>query len=292
VQSAPPQASCVLKQFMSLDLNTEPDGRITIPLSVNGHPMQFMVDTGAVISVMGTSPANALGLRQSSLPYGNYLQFYDRVRLTKLVAPDSIVLGGASVHDWQFLVSPDFMLPGDASGLLGADVLRAFDVDIDYAHGKLNLFSPDHCPGQVVYWTKDARASVPMRPDPGWHITIPVTLDGQSLTAIVDTGAADSVMTYEEARDLFGWKDGDPRLKPLGPSQVNGADKNRAFRFPFATMTFEGIEVQNPDIVLVPRSTVVRGAPQLLLGASVLRQLHVYIAYGEKTLYLTGAEAK
>ncbi len=205
--------------------------------------------------------------------------------------PDTVSFGGASFQNWEFLVSPDFMLPGDASGLLGANVLKAFDVDIDYVNSKLSFFDPDHCPGKVVYWTRTPYARVPMQLDSNWHITIPVTLDGQSITAIVDTGADESVMTYEQARDLFDWKDGDPRLKPLGPSVVNGDKRRVAYRFPFSSMTFEGVEVQNPDIVLLPAEQVIHNAP-MLLGASVLRQLHVYIAYKERALYLTGAEAK
>jgi hypothetical protein len=31
--------------------------------------------------------------------------------------------------------------------------------------------------------------------------------------------------------------------------------------------------------------------PALLLGMAELRQLHLYIAYGEKTLYVTAADA-
>ncbi len=266
--------------------------RTTAPLrSVNDHPMQFMVDTGGVFSVLGAAPANALGLKTRSLPFGVDFKFYGRTQITKSVRPDTVSFGGASFQNWEFLVSPDFMLPGDASGLLGANVLKAFDVDIDYVNSKLSFFDPDHCPGKVVYWTRTPYARVPMQLDSNWHITIPVTLDGQSITAIVDTGADESVMTYEQARDLFDWKDGDPRLKPLGPSVVNGDKRRVAYRFPFSSMTFEGVEVQNPDIVLLPAEQVIHNAP-MLLGASVLRQLHVYIAYKERALYLTGAEAK
>ncbi len=36
-----------------------------------------------------------------------------------------------------------------------------YDVDFDFAVGKFNLFSKDHCDGQVVYWTRSPVAVVP-----------------------------------------------------------------------------------------------------------------------------------
>ncbi len=62
------------------------------------------------------------------------------------------------------------------------------------------------------------------------------------------------------------------------------------YRYPFATLTFEGIEVRNPNILILDTGSDSRDA-ELIVGIGVLRQLHLYIAYGEKTLYLTGAEA-
>ncbi len=48
-------------------------------------------------------------------------------------------------------------------GVIGTDLLGKFDVDLDIAHKKLNLFSPDHCKGQVVYWTHGRPRSQPCR---------------------------------------------------------------------------------------------------------------------------------
>jgi hypothetical protein len=63
------------------------------------------------------------------------------------------------------------------------------------------------------------------------------------------------------------------------------------YRFPFDTLSFEGVTVQNPDIDIIPGETYGKLNPQLIIGINVLRQLRVYIAYKEQTLYLTSAEA-
>ena len=56
-------------------------------------------------------------------------------------------------------------------------------------------------------------------------------------------------------------------------------------------MSFGGVEVSNPDITLIPDRKAQLGpqAPDLILGIGILRQLHLYIAYREKKLYLTAA---
>ncbi len=282
----PALQDCTLKLYAKYDLSTETDGRVTIPMVLNGQKVSLMVDTGGVFSVLSQSAANALQLKPKPLPHGLFFEFYGKTRLTQMVDVDSLAIGEAVVPNWDFVLGPDSMFLND-DGLIGANFLKGFDVDIDYAHSKLNLMAPDHCPGRVVYWTSEPYAEVPMDLDANWHITIPVVLDGKSITATVDTGAAQSSMTLEEASRLFDLAENDLRLKRIGRPQSGSAD----YRYPFSSMTFSGVSVLNPDIVLIPKAKVTSGAPPLLLGASVLRQLHVYIAYHEKMLYLTGAEA-
>ena len=49
--------------------------------------------------------------------------------------------------------------------------------------------------------------------------------------------------------------------------------------------------MNNPDLVLVPDqlSRQPDEAPKILLGVNVLRQLHMYVAYKERKLYVTPA---
>jgi len=269
---------CNLLQYASLDLTTEPNGRVTVPAQVNGRTVPFIVDTGGAFGGISSSLASAMGLPRRPWPFGTRIVFYGKVEEKHIVALDTFGLGRLVAKSVPMPVMPDIMLDGDTYGLLAGNVLHGYDVDIDFLHEKLNLFSPDHCPGRVVYWA-DAWAEVPMTLDDTWHIVIPVTLDGKRLKAIVDTGAADTVMTVEHEQELFGYDRS--AFKPVGG----------LFQYPFATLKFEGVEVQHPDIRLIPASAVARGAPELLLGVNVLRQLHLYISYKEKMLYLTAADA-
>jgi len=53
-----------------------------------------------------------------------------------------------------------------------------------------------------------------------------------------------------------------------------------------------GVSVENPDLLLYPRGAMaLPGDPELILGMGILRQLHMYIAYKERKLYVTAASA-
>jgi predicted aspartyl protease len=278
---APSPQSCALQRYTSLPLRTETDGRVSAPLMLNDRTLQFVVDTGGLFGGLSANIASSMGLKSRPFPYGNQFVFYGRVAETRYVTLDRFGLGDLSGTDFEIPLMPASMLEPDEDGLMGGSVLSEYDVEIDFLNEKMNLFSQDHCPNRVVYWTNSPYARVPLELDEAWHISVPVQIDGKTLKATIDTGAGESVMTLEHARDLFGW---DEKSTPV-------AQENGYIRAPFKTLTFEGVQVTNPNIHLLPKAYVSRGAPELLLGINILRQLHLYIAYKEKMLYLTPAEA-
>ena len=99
-------------------------------------------------------------------------------------------------------------------------------------------------------------------------------------------------MSLEAARDLFRWPDENPRLTRAKPAHINGGALVPVYRYPFASLTFEGIQVTNPDIDIIPKKNYDERAAPVILGVSVLRQLHLYIGYKAQKLYLTAAEAR
>lgn len=282
---------CTLQLAAALPMTTGPDGRVTVPASVNNRPVRFLVDTGGTYATIDSSIADELQLPRARAPTqilaGN-------VAMNEMAIVDTLQLGQQRARGFSLIVMPTQTLTPNDDGLVGGSVLSHYDVEFDFAHAKVNLFSQDHCPGAVVYWTKSNYAAVPMQIDKEWHITVPVTVNGKQMTAIVDSGAADSVMSLETARDLFGIDAKDPAMKVVGSAAINGVARTQIYRYPFSTLTLEGVTVNNPEIDLVSRASFFRNysGPQLVLGVGILRQLHVYIAYKEQVLYATPAEAQ
>jgi predicted aspartyl protease len=285
--------ACQLKQFAALPLDTEPDGEVDVPSLINGQKEQLLIDTGSMFSSVSEDAANRYSLERKPIP-GSSFEFVNGIESREFVHIDSFQLGSASLGGADFIVIPDAMVEPDASGMLGPNLLKAFDIEFDFVGGKVNAFLPNSCPIAPVYWTQDAFAEVPMKLDRFWHIVVPAQLDGQAITVLIDTGSERSLMSLEAARNLFGWDEKNPLVKQLPSKSINGGRKAAIYSYPFSTLAFEGIQVSHPDIMLIPQGNLDRrGRPdaQVILGMSVLRQLHLYVGYQAQKLYLTAAEA-
>jgi hypothetical protein len=116
------------------------------------------------------------------------------------------------------------------------------------------------------------------------HIEIPIQVDGHTLTAEFDTGSSQSVMSLEVAHRLFDLDEKSPDMKAVSNSAPY------VYRYPFKMLKFGDVTVSNPDILLIPNN-VSQTRGKFILGMGILRQLHLYIAYGERKLYATAATA-
>jgi predicted aspartyl protease len=271
---------CSLGRYATLPITIDDAGGVTVPIKVDDQQQNMLIDTGGVYSMLTNATAARLGLKPQMM-WGVSFTIWGGRKLDHYVVTHSLEIAGAQVKDKQFVLIPDDLLSPGVDGILGADILKVFDVDFDSAAGKVGLFSQKHCEGKVVYWTHDPIAVVPFRMDDDWHIKVVVQLDGQEVSAILDTGASRSVMSLEAAENMF-------KIDPATLSKNNG-------RYSFKTLTLQDVTVNNPDIILVPndKSQVMGGYRQtnLILGMGILRQLHLYIAYKEHTIYATAASA-
>lgn len=286
LQPAMAEEKCQLIRIASLDMIPGAP-HILVKAAINDQPVTMMVDTGGFATAFTESKAKELGLPVDIEPASGFV-VYGGISLKRFTTFSGFTLGRMKAPRLTYPLLPDGFLPPDVDGILSPDFLANFDADFDFAGGKLNLFSPDHCEGKVVYWTKQPVSKIRLtRKDPV-HITIPVTLDGHEVTALVDTGGGGSaVMSLDTAEDLFDLEDNDPKLVHVpGPNGIKTARK-----YPFKQLTFGDVVVDNPQIILVPDRDAQMGphAPDMILGITILRQLHLYIAYHEKYLYVSAA---
>jgi predicted aspartyl protease len=286
--ASPPAQSCTLGQIASLDMSMEPGGNVDVPVLINDRPVRLTVDTGALISIISSSVADELQLERKRLP-GEFM-LLGGVKSQGLAIASTLKIGHMTGKDMELVVLPaSAFIDFGYEGLLGPDILSQFDVEFDYAHAKLNFFSQDHCDGKVVYWAKNSTyARIPFTFRDKLHISLPVTLDGKTLSAAIDTGAERSIMPLKVAQSL-GVDINAPGVTHEIKS-VNGTALRPLYHYPFGALSLDGINISHPDIDIVPDADM--GGIQLLLGAATLRQLRLYIAYKEKAIYVTPAEAQ
>jgi predicted aspartyl protease len=283
--------ACQLRRITDVDMGVDASsGGVTVPMTVGGHDLTLLVDTGGVYTTITQAMTDAIGLHRQRVSPNVEIKMFGGQLIDHYVEATNVAFGRLTAPRMLFLVLPDSRHPG-IDGLLAPDVMRAYDVDFDFAKAKFSLFAQDHCPGKVVYWIGGTGyAAIPMQLDEVGHIKLPVQLDGKDVDVAIDTGASHSTISLELAEDLFGFDEKSPDLKTVVASAGD-----RRYRYPFKTLTFageddSGITVSNPDIQLVPDADS-KMRHLAVLGMGILRQLHLYVAYKERKLYVSAASA-
>jgi predicted aspartyl protease len=280
-------AKCTLLQAATLNMTFDSLGRVTVPMTLNGREQTMLVDTGGYVSSIMAQTAQALDLKLKSMA-GMKVVMFNGDTIAHYATVDILKLGNMEARRRDFLVFPENQSINGVDGTIAPDLLSAYDVEFDFANAKFNLYSHDHCSGQVVYWTQEPAAKVPLTIDSAGHIMAAVQLDGEPIRAAIDTGAWRTTLELEQAQRVFGKKlDSDLKLDPAEPG---------FYTYPFKSLTLEGLAVANPDVALVSKADAKMfswryDGPRLILGMGIVRRLHLYVAYRERMLYATTATA-
>ncbi len=295
----------------SLDMKIGRSGRPFVPMQINGTEEYMLVDTGGFFSELTEPAVKALQLT----PHRAQIRMLGVTgQKMELSVSAPFTLGHLHADSADFMVSQngselDRDLAG-AGGVIAPNLLTSYDVDFDFAGGKINLLSQKHCDGKVVYWPADVVSVVTMSITNEFHIRVPVKLDGHDYLATLDTGASTTTLNQNYATRDFSLKLGDADTPAHG--KLNSGHDDMVYVHRFQSLAFEGIAVSNPMITLLPDvvtnkmqhlsgdamlrharpagDNIESGLPDMILGADILRGLHLYVAYKEKKLYITPAK--
>ena len=176
-------------------------------------------------------------------------------------------------------------------GTLAPDLLRNFDVEFDFASHTMNLFRPHSCDSKAAYWTGQYIA-IPMEITPAGHTHVDVTLDGETMGAILDSGASTSFMSFGAARRYFDLKVDSPGVTKEGHARGAQGTVMDSYSYGFKSLVMGGVSVTSPHVSLSDSpSMLLNENVGLVFGMSELRFLHLYFAYHERKLYISAADA-
>ena len=292
----PARADCTPKELASVRLS-EAHGYYTLPATVAGTTRPFILDLGSVYSYAWASVIDDLKLDRTNLPRGMSISFRGQ-NVTHLAHAD-VSVGDASENKTELLEVPQSIVTDPAvAGVLGLDFLGNFDIDLDLANDRLRLVSENSCGSGDVSWSKSF-ASVPLRREVSGTIQLPVRLDGKDISAATSMIGEESWMFFDVAADLFGVTKTSPGLTPTRPQW---------FQYPFKQLSIGSVVIEGPRIAIWDNGgrTACRetthpgvadygrrytprcyGASDLTLELPELRQLHLFFAFEERTLYAT-----
>lgn len=292
---------CKLGRVASFDFTD--NGAIIIPVSIEGTSVRMALDTGSPLSAVDPNVANNLHLAQQRVMQGALYNVSGET-VSYIATLHDLGLGRMHASNVHLVVWPSPMSKnGTIGGSLAADLLRHYDVDIDFTTHQVSLFSQDHCPGKVVYWTTDNVAVIPMHVVYSGHVIVPLKLDGQSIDAVLDTGSSYSFISQELASNSFHLSPNSPGMTQI--SEDGGPRGVPVYRHTFKSLELEGLSISNPEITVFENVAKTHEAPvtgtrvgfsgesggntDMILGLNELRHLHLYIAYKEQKLYVSPA---
>ena len=272
-------ASCALDQLATLPILS--DSHLVVVGKLNRSEANFVLDTGAEGEQITPEAAISHGLAHSR---GQARIAGLGGTMTVPLVFANIELGGLEVQR----VVAEAPLPASRmlsyAGLIGADMLSDYDLEVSLPEGRVRLWRARHCAGDYVRWPGPHR-TVPLQKTAGGRLFIPATIDGVRLTAILDTGASATLLSVDAARqrglDLHDL-DSDPAIR------MRGIDGNalETHRHRFNTLSIGSDTFRNPTIAV--------GAPpfkqgDMLLGLDWFRHRRVWISWDSRQVFVQDA---
>ncbi len=248
----------------------------------------MILDTAAGLTTVTSPLVDELGLA----PLGTAPQDLYGAAGSKPVTLYS--LGSVDVAGWRVPAPLTIVLdrvmdiaPG-ARGILGNNVLAAFNVDIDQRRDRLTLLPRGERPrdDRRVRWRKvDAYRTA------GYFMVLTVRVNGVEARGLLDTGANRTILNGPLAEALGLFEGEAAGVEPGAPIRGTTADAAPSLRTTLETLEMGGREWNDLPVAVadlpVFRPLGLDSMPALLLGNDVLKDLRVFIDYGAETVEIS-----
>jgi predicted aspartyl protease len=282
----PAAPDCGLAVVARMPLTVQ-DNLLVVPGGINGSPVSLVVDTGAERTTLSAGAAARLGLPQDPAYRTRALGLGGQTT-TSDVDVTRLVLGGVHFPVTRVAVGT-FRLQNnrglDADGLLGADILLAFDMDIDVPGGALTLYHARECPESAPPWQEPSVEITGVRTRKV-RMLVPFQLDGQDGLAILDTGAGRTVIGVDMARRL-GLND--QTLSADRKIRQTGIGPGDAFAYVHRFKTFRiGPSFESNPLIAVHLAEA--GIGDALIGESFLRNRRVWLSFRNRQMFVSQRE--
>jgi hypothetical protein len=312
--------------------------QVTVPVQINGTEKQFLLDIGTDHTEISAAAArdlklpganqsndallnssgyniggggtttsnfnNGASLNAAMMDVGGSRSAQDYAQRVRVA---DFTIGDATGHNLQLIIANDkeMGLSEPYDGRMTGDFFARYDIEFDFAGKKLTFLTATNCSEkEIVHWPATVVATVPMTIS-GGKMKVPVSVQGRTIDAVINTGSAHTVMRHDIAESL-GLKAGAPDMVPDG--DVRDGLGQPVYVHTFPQISFSGITATNVPVRIQTNSMVhpinrtpILGSraqfaadpaskvPDLAIGMDVLHKLHIYAAFGENKLYMTAA---
>jgi predicted aspartyl protease len=272
--------NCTLTRAAQLPINFD-HSRLQVTITINDQPAQLIVDTGATITSLTKDAAYRLSVQRDT---DHSMEIFgagatDNHLDIGLVA--HIDLDQTRLSDRAVAIMAMSNLDRQNDGLLGADILSKFEVEIDLPQRLLTLWNRGTCANPAPGWASSAQI-VEAQIDARHHIQVPVRIEQSQLSLMLDTGAQSLALNTRAAAQAAG----DAALQaPLGDGIAANNQHYSAWYYRFHEVKFAGQTTQDVPAQIFPRSHF--DEFDGLLGITpLLQNRHFWLSYATSRVYL------
>ncbi|WP_322093260.1 retroviral-like aspartic protease family protein [Paraburkholderia bannensis] len=278
-----PANSCELHVDATLPL-AESEGRFFVNVEINGVEQAMLVDTSSLKTALTPEAADALKLPLDMSSAQTLTGIGTQGEPTYPRVLTSLKLGPTQ---WRDLRVPMFAAHAFSThggivpaGVLGANVLSRYDVELDFPRHTMTLYTAQNCLGRFAPWHGDYQSYSPIYTSEHRFI-MQMALNRHPILAMLDTGATPSLVSRSGAQraslDTNAFQQ-DPQRTGFG---LNGTAV-AFYIHRFDTVQIGAREFQNVKLE-------VSDAPfyaDMLLGMDFLKWRRVWLSYSTGWVFM------
>lgn len=279
------QAACPLIQLADMRLQSR-GNLLFVQASIGDAPVTLLLDTGAERTLLTEAVVDRLGLPRDPQHATQTFGIGSPTVAWDAKLPLGLTLGGTRFPVNRVSVGRfgiDRIAGGSADGLLGADILLAFDIDLDLPAGRLTFYRARRaCPDAGPPWSVPyvGLAGIAAKRD---RLLVPIVLDGVAGMGVLDTGAQRSSMSLRLARRV-GLEEAaladDQTVMAHGASPDRVAVRVHRFR----ELRVGPAVMHGPSLPVVPMP---EGMGDALVGADFLHGRRVWLSFATRHMFVT-----
>jgi predicted aspartyl protease len=256
-----------------------------ITLFANGAAVTLLLDTGAQTTVLAPDAAERVGARPPRVEFPREMQGIAGSLRTSEVELQSFTMGGVAMPWRRVRVAPLYVTSAFSvrlDGVLGADTLSSFDIDIDLSGRRLVFYQKQTCATAAPAWI-GPYSRISARRSLNDHLCFAVQLEGRSIAAFIDTGAQFSVVSKKAAAALGIT---DPVLAHDPAMTVHGAAAEQldGHIHQFSQLAIGTEVIRDPEIGVTDLRL---GDADLVVGVDFLQSRRVWMSYGSQQIFLS-----
>jgi predicted aspartyl protease len=277
-------AACRLVEVAQVPLETRGD-MLFANARIDGEPITLLVDTGAERTLLTEATVDRLHLPRDLQHATRTFGIGSSTATWDANLPNGIVLGGAEVPLDRVTVGRfaiNEIAGNHADGLLGADILRTFDIDLNVPMHEMTLYLPRHGCADVSPLWDQAYVSIEGVSVFGNRLLLPFELDGVPGTALLDTGAQMSSISQHMA-ERVGLLEADFASDRTVMAHGAAPDQVPVRMHRFVTLRVGPAAIRAPVLPVVPMSSSMADA---LVGGDFLRGRRVWLSFSTQQLFL------